>query len=74
MTKTPRPLSQAEFDARISDTARICELIAEAARRVLEDDARAGRTVPIWQDGAVVWIPPPLGDVTSKIAPESVMR
>lgn len=52
------PLSAAEFETRIMDTARICELISEAARDILNEDARAGRQVPIWRDGEVVWITP----------------
>ena len=52
------PLSDAEFEARIMDTARICELISQAAQEILNEDARAGRKVPIWRDGEVVWVTP----------------
>ena len=62
------PLSDAEFHARIMDTARICELISEAARDVLNEDARAGRQVPVWRDGEVVWITPTLQPTSNDAA------
>lgn len=62
------PLGDAEFHARIMDTARICELVSEAARDVLNEDARAGRQVPVWRDGEVVWITPTLQPTSNDAA------
>jgi hypothetical protein len=51
----PRRASNSEL---MADHALITEAIARGVREAVLQHARAGRPVPIWQDGKVVWIPP----------------
>jgi hypothetical protein len=54
MNDRPRP-SIAEL---LADNSIITAAIGRGVREALLEHARAGRAVPSWQEGKVVWIPP----------------
>jgi len=58
-----RPLRKAEQD----DVLRKFEIgVRQGVARALEEHRRAGRSIVVWRDGKIVWIPPeeipPLAD------------
>lgn len=56
------PLETADRDLtpaeRAQDIPRIQEALRQAVREALRDHKRAGRSVAVWRDGRVAWIPP----------------
>jgi len=58
-----RPLRKAEQD----DVLRKFEIgVRQGVARALDEHRRAGRSIVVWRDGKIVWIPPeeipPLAD------------
>lgn len=41
-----------------ADGAAIDKAIKEAVRQAVLEHKRAGRSLPVWRDGKVVWLPP----------------
>ena len=41
---------------RIKDVAKIEEALTVAGRKAVAEHFRAGRKIPVWQDGCVVWV------------------
>jgi hypothetical protein len=51
----------------LADQARIDAALARAVREALLAHARAGRAVPTWRDGQVVWVQP--AEILAQYAP-----
>jgi hypothetical protein len=63
MIKKHESANQSEVDsraitARLLDFAKIEKVLAEVARKTVQEHARAGRKIPVWRDYQVVWILP----------------
>lgn len=54
MSKTDKDQS-AIIAERFRDVAKLEAVLIEAGRRAIQEHARAGRKVPFWKDGKVVW-------------------
>jgi hypothetical protein len=50
--------SRSRISELMADHELISEAICRAMREAVLKHARAGRPVPTWQEGKVVWIPP----------------
>ncbi|QDT48127.1 hypothetical protein Pan258_21670 [Symmachiella dynata] len=48
--------------ARLLDFTKIEQVLNEVARKTVQEHARAGRKIPVWRDGQVVWILPEIED------------
>ncbi|QDU43737.1 hypothetical protein Mal52_22130 [Symmachiella dynata] len=57
-----RSEKHAEISARAQDAAKIEQVLNEVARKTVQEHARAGRKIPVWRDGQVVWILPEIED------------
>ncbi len=57
-----RSAQQAVIAARAQDAAKIEQVLNEVARKTVQEHARAGRKIPVWRDGQVVWILPEIED------------
>ncbi|TWU09497.1 MULTISPECIES: hypothetical protein [Symmachiella] len=67
MIKKNESVNQSESDssaitARLLDFAKIEQVLNEVARKTVQEHARAGRKIPVWRDGQVVWILPEIED------------
>jgi hypothetical protein len=52
------------FVERVQDTRGIDSALNQARRTALREHAAAGRKVPVWKGGRVVWVRPTLeGDI-----------
>jgi len=69
MNKKHESVNQSESDssaitARLLDFTKIQKVLNEVARKTVQEHARAGRKIPIWCDGQVVWILPEIKDAS----------
>ena len=48
--------------ARLLDFTKVQQVLNEVARKTVQEHARAGRKIPVWRDGQVVWILPEIED------------
>ena len=48
---------------RFRDIAKLEAVLIEAGRRAIQEHAQAGRKVPFWKDGRVVWKKPEIDPV-----------
>ena len=53
---TPKDQNQKDtITERFRDIAKLEAVLIEAGRQAIQEHARAGRKVPFWKDGQVVW-------------------
>ena len=61
---TPKDHNQNDtITERFRDIAKLEAVLIEAGRRAIQEHARAGRKVPFWKDGRVVWKKPKIEPV-----------
>ncbi len=63
---TPKDQNQKDtITERFRDIAKLEAVLIEAGRQAIQEHARAGRKVPFWKDGQVVWELPEIEPVES---------
>ena len=63
---TPKDQNQKDIiTERFRDIAKLEAVLIEAGRQAIQEHARAGRKVPFWKDGQVVWEMPEIGPLES---------
>ena len=64
---TPKDHNQSDtITERFRDIAKLEAVLIEAGRRAIQEHARAGRQVPFWKDGRVVWKKPEIAPLESE--------
>ncbi len=64
---TPKDKNQNAIIAeRLRDTAKLEAVLIEAGHLAIQEHARAGRKVPFWKDGQVVWEKPEIEPLESE--------
>ena len=63
---TPKDQNQKDIiTERFRDIAKLEAVLIEAGRQAIQEHARAGRKVPFWKDGQVVWEMPEIEPLES---------